>query len=52
MYEVTLKKGFSWGVGIDADDAAFMNPEEFKGSEHRSEQLIYKWCIDQDAVVE
>lgn len=52
VYEVTPKEDFSWGVGVDADDVAFMNPEMFKESEHRSERLIYKWCVDRGAVVE
>ena len=35
---------FTYGVGQDADEVAFINPELFKNSPHESEQLVYKFA--------
>jgi len=40
-----------FGVGVDADEVAFMDPCVFKDAASRSEQLIYKMCVDKNAVV-
>lgn len=42
VYEVRVDH-LEYGVGADADEVAFMHPELFKNSEHRSEQLVYEF---------
>ncbi|MEI7918173.1 MAG: NUDIX hydrolase [Candidatus Saccharibacteria bacterium] len=32
-----------YGLGQDADEVAFINPNQFKDSVHRSEQLVYQF---------
>jgi len=32
-----------YGLGLDADDVAFMDPSTFSYSKNRSEQLVYKF---------
>lgn len=34
------------GIGQDARDVQFIDPKQCKGSLHRSERLLYKWCVD------
>lgn len=34
-------------LGVDADAIAYIDPRTFKTSPHRSERLVYKWCVDQ-----
>lgn len=45
VYEVEIDR-LEYGVGADADEVAFINPELFKNSEHRSEQLVYKFAAE------
>jgi ADP-ribose pyrophosphatase YjhB (NUDIX family) len=33
-----------YGLGADADEAAFINPDTFKGSSSRSEKLVYRFA--------
>ncbi|MDB5187181.1 MAG: ADP-ribose pyrophosphatase [Candidatus Saccharibacteria bacterium] len=40
VYKIDIKD-FSYGVGQDADEVAFVNPTIFKDSPHKSEQLVY-----------
>lgn len=35
-----------FGIGADAQDVAFIDPKQCKESAHRSERLIYKWCVE------
>lgn len=39
----------TFSVGIDADEIAFVDPRTFKGSSIRSEQLVYRICVDRSA---
>lgn len=43
VFTVQIKEGFSFGIGQDADEVAFMNPIIFKDSPHTSERLIYEF---------
>lgn len=45
VYKVTLDQ-LTFSVGKDADEVAFLDPTQFKGSESRSEQLVYKWTVE------
>lgn len=44
FYELELPDGFSYGVGEDGTEVAFVDPYSFKDSPNITEQLIYKWC--------
>lgn len=44
MYEVEVDH-LEYSVGADADEVAFINPELFKNSKYRSEQLVYEFTI-------
>jgi ADP-ribose pyrophosphatase YjhB (NUDIX family) len=46
VYELDLKDGYVYGKGVDADEVTFIDPIEFKNSNERSEQLVYKWCTE------
>lgn len=46
VYEVELDN-LEYGIGADADEVTFMNPELFKDSEYRSEQLVYEFTTAQ-----
>lgn len=50
VYEVTVRTR-QFSIGSDADEIAFVNPYDFKNSKWRSEQLVYKMCVDPGAVV-
>lgn len=52
VYKLAPEDGFTYGVGEDADEVAFMDPKLFKHSGARSEKLVYKWCVDQNATIE
>ena len=43
VFDVAIED-FTFGVGEDADEVAFMNPELFKESQYESEQLVYKFA--------
>lgn len=45
VYEVQVDH-LKYGVGADADEVAFMNPELFKDSKYRSEQLVYEFAAE------
>lgn len=45
VYEVQVDH-LEYGVGADADEVAFMNPELFKDSKYRSEQLVYEFAAE------
>jgi 8-oxo-dGTP pyrophosphatase MutT (NUDIX family) len=47
VYELEMPAHFSYGKGVDADEVAFIDPKTFKNSTIVSEQLVYKWCVDQ-----
>lgn len=36
---------FKYGLGEDADEIAFIDPEQLKNSEYRSELLVYKYSL-------
>lgn len=44
VYEVEVDH-LEYSVGADADEVAFINPELFKNSKYRSEQLVYEFTI-------
>lgn len=46
VYDLQIQKGFSYGAGEDADEAMFIDPLLLKDSPARSEQLVYKWCVE------
>ena len=52
IYRVKFEKTPEFSPGIDGDEVAFINPKQFKNSEWRAQQLIYKWCVDRDFEVE
>jgi 8-oxo-dGTP diphosphatase len=41
----------TFGVGVDADEVQFIDPCLFKNATSRSEQLVYKMCVDPNAPV-
>lgn len=41
---IRIDNDFSFGIGPDADEVAFMNPQLFKDSQHTSEQLVYEFA--------
>jgi 8-oxo-dGTP pyrophosphatase MutT (NUDIX family) len=43
VFDVAIED-FTFGVGEDADEVAFMNPQLFKDSQYESEQLVYKFA--------
>ncbi|MNT90953.1 hypothetical protein D3C72_2319750 [compost metagenome] len=47
MFEINVEEPFEFGIGQDADDVAFINPESLKDSDVRSEQLVYKFTVEQ-----
>ncbi len=52
VYELEIPEPFSFGLGEDADEVAFMNPAQFKNSEVVPEKLVYKWCVDRSTPVD
>ena len=46
VYELTFDEAYTYGKGIDADEVMFVDPMSFKNGETRSEQLVYKWCVE------
>ena len=46
VYELTVKDGYTFGAGVDADEVAFIDPQTFKDSTRFSEQLVYKWTVE------
>ncbi len=46
VYELRFVRQPEYGVGVDADEVAYMNPHDFKDSPYRSERMVYKWCVD------
>jgi 8-oxo-dGTP pyrophosphatase MutT (NUDIX family) len=46
VYELKFDSTPSWGKGADADEVCFIDPYALQDGASRSEQLIYKWCID------
>lgn len=47
LYRVTFDTMPNFAPGVDGDEIAWLNPKQSKDSEHRSQQLIYKWCVDE-----
>lgn len=43
VYEVKVEN-LEYGIGEDADEVAFINPDTFKDSPYRSEQLVYTFA--------
>ena len=43
VFKVEIEN-LTYGVGEDADEVAFVNPEIFKDSPYLSEQLVYKFA--------
>jgi 8-oxo-dGTP pyrophosphatase MutT (NUDIX family) len=48
--ELVFDELLEYGIGEDADEIRFVDPVIFKGSLYRSEQLVYKWCVNPTAV--
>lgn len=44
VYKIDITD-FTFGVGEDADEVAFINPASFKDSEFQSEQLVYEFAF-------
>lgn len=44
VFNIRIHGDFEVGVGQDADEVAFMNPESFKNSQYTSEQLVYEFA--------
>ena len=51
VYELDIEKPYEVGVGVDADEVAFMDPRIFSRSTTVSEQFVYKWCVDRFHIV-
>jgi len=49
--ELTFSDKLTYGLGVDADEVAFIDPTSLKGSPHRAEQLVYRWCVDKNATI-
>jgi len=47
--ELEFKSAVRYGIGADARDVAFVDPKLYKKSIHRSERLLYKWCVEKHA---
>jgi len=43
VYEISIADGFEFGVGEDATDIAFIDPEKLKDGKHRAGKLTYKY---------
>ena len=46
--EASFDEPLDYGVGDDCTAVEFIDPSLLKTSSRRPEQLIYKWCVDQD----
>ena len=46
VYEVTPGDDFTWGLGLDGDEVAYIDPTALRTSAHRTERLVYKWVVD------
>lgn len=44
FYELELPDDFTYGVGADAAQVEFVDPDSFKNSPDITEQLIYTWA--------
>lgn len=51
IYRVTFETMPEFAPGVDADEVAFLDPKQFKNSRWRAQQLIYKWCVDQNVAI-
>ena len=49
VFNVTVED-MQFGVGQDADEVAFMDPNVFKDSVYRSEQLVYEFAMKYQGV--
>jgi len=52
VYELSFVEPLVFGVGVDGDEAAFVDPRLLKDSASLAERLVYKWCVDHTASVE
>lgn len=43
VYKIDIGE-FTYGIGKDADEVAFINPNTFKDSLYKSEQLVYEFA--------
>lgn len=50
--ELIFDTSVKFGIGFDANDVQFIDPKLYKNSEHRSERLIYKWCVERSPAAE
>lgn len=46
VYELIPGDDFTWGVGVDGDEVAYVDPATLRDSPHRPERLVYKWAVD------
>ena len=46
VYEVIPGDDFSWGIGVDGDESAYIDPLTLRTSPRLGERLIYKWTVD------
>ena len=52
VYELSFDSLPVAQVGEDGDEAAYIDPRQFKDSVNRSERLVYRWCVDRAAAFE
>ncbi len=54
VYELSFDGELNFRLGEDADEVRFIDPHQLKDSPHRSERLVYKWCVDHsyDALID
>ncbi len=43
VFEIDIEDGFEYGIGEDADEVAFVDPETFRDSDYMSGRLTYKF---------
>jgi len=48
VYEVSFDELPEFGVGADAEEAAFIDTSTLKSEEDRLSQLVYRWTVDRN----
>jgi ADP-ribose pyrophosphatase YjhB (NUDIX family) len=46
VYEINFDEIPVFGIGVDADEVAFIDPLVLKDSKIRTHQLLYRWTVD------
>ena len=50
LYKFRFLEPVEFRVGPDADEIGWLDPRQFKNSEWQAQQIIYKWCVDKNAL--